>query len=134
MEGEGVAAEAAEQGEAQAPVEFQCAVCFEELGVEEIAKMPCCFREASTTNLCMSCVQVICEQGIDGRLGKCPKCGSWVSMAAGGVISAGAIAGTCTMQAKELADPARRLCDMCVIGRTVALRYECQRTEPGRLA
>ena len=58
MEGAGGAAGADDEGAAKAAFVFQCAVCYEDLGMADLAKMPCCFREESTTNLCRSCVQV----------------------------------------------------------------------------
>jgi hypothetical protein len=37
---------------------FQCAVCYEDHNLGELARMPCCFVEGSSTNFCKSCVQV----------------------------------------------------------------------------
>mmetsp|Transcript_29366 Transcript_29366/g.73774 ORF Transcript_29366/g.73774 Transcript_29366/m.73774 type:complete len:219 (-) Transcript_29366:133-789(-) len=125
--GEEVAA--APTGAAGSGGDFACAVCYEETALAERVEMPCCFREGSTVQFCRRCVQVICRSGIDGRMGKCPSCTSWITWEGGRVVTPDNVAGTCRccMQPKTLVDPERHLCEACLLGQTFALRYRCSR-------
>lgn len=59
---------------------FCCAICStEDIPIETRAVLPCCGTIGSSLQYCRRCIEVIIERGIEGRLGKCPTCNSWLS-------------------------------------------------------
>lgn len=73
--------------------------------------------------------QVICRTGLEGRLGRCPSCASWITLDGDTVVTTRDVAGTCRccLQQRTLAEVQRRLCEGCLLGQTFALRYQCDR-------
>ena len=115
-------------GAAGAPDGFTCAVCYEDYGAENRAILPCCGKVESTVQYCKRCIEIIVEQGFGGTVGRCPTCSQLISIQ-GGVITGGHIVSSCRMcmQERPIADSRSVLCEMCVLGRSFTMRYECER-------
>jgi hypothetical protein len=115
-------------GAGAAPGGFTCAVCYEDYGAENRAILPCCGKVESTVQYCKRCIEIIVEQGFGGTVGRCPTCSQLISIQ-GGVITGGHIVSSCRMcmQERPIADSRSVLCEMCVLGRSFTMRYECER-------
>ena len=88
---------------AKTMTKLQCAICFDETGIEEdesgenaisnrirFVYFPCCepdedddsaHHSANAMNVCMSCILVLTTATTDGsaRVGRCPRCRGWIS-------------------------------------------------------
>lgn len=109
---------------------FCCAICStEDIPIETRAVLPCCGTIGSSLQYCRRCIEVIIERGIEGRLGKCPTCNSWLSEKNDQFVTPESRAARCTMctQEKVIADVGRVRCEACVIGGRYPFQYECNR-------
>ena len=115
-------------GAGAAPGGFTCAVCYEDYGADKRAVLPCCGKVESTVQYCKRCIEIIVEQGFGGTVGRCPTCSQLITIQ-GGVITGGHIVASCRMcmQERPIADSRSVLCEMCVLGRSFTMRYECER-------
>lgn len=143
-----------------------CSICFEEAGSIPndgllgsnfsdnkpsrgltFAFLPCCGsegrEETSTTKVCTVCILLLTQPTSDGdaRIGRCPRCRSWIAVqtsssssphAADGIPSLNIrpvrLAGKCDVcnQVKETLVENDNVCDACFLGRRFPLLYECE--------
>ena len=112
------------------PSQFQCAICLEDDVQGSPVMMPCCGRAAlsSTTQFCRRCIEIICEQS-RVKVGMCPRCRSYYSIAQDGSVTLADNIGRCRLCQQDriiiTTDPAP-LCSACVMGQRVMLRYQCE--------
>jgi hypothetical protein len=70
--------ENSENGDEREP--FSCAVCYEEFPEHDRAVLPCCGTRESTVQYCRRCIEIIIERGIEGNLGRCPTCSTFLTV------------------------------------------------------
>mmetsp|Transcript_10009 Transcript_10009/g.23869 ORF Transcript_10009/g.23869 Transcript_10009/m.23869 type:complete len:211 (+) Transcript_10009:358-990(+) len=107
---------------------YQCSICLETgLTGDKLAVMPC-HSNAPSLRYCYSCVEKICRNGFEGKLGKCPTCATWISVDGNNVQLANTD-GWCRQCVSygPLQDPDGKLCNECVLGHSLSLSYECSR-------
>lgn len=125
-----------------------CAVCMEEETAPDdedasnriiFAKLPCCGKAnaTSTVQICTCCIILLSSPTSDGssRVGKCPRCRSWIVIATPEdttpapelVITTVQAAGQCRVcnQVKDHLVEEDAVCDACFFGRRYPLLYEC---------
>jgi hypothetical protein len=102
--------------------QLECACCL--TPQPQLATLPCCEREGSSTSFCYPCLVIICQDGV----GKCPKCRSYITCHNGEVTKAEAKfrCRTCR-QLKIIVDPRSSRCDACSMGQRHCFTYECSR-------
>ena len=124
------------------PPTLYCAICFDDVQAFQTSgvtfcDLPCCGshgREArSTTKICTACMLLLSSptsSSDDARVGRCPRCRSWLLVKdAALTIAPLDKAGKCRVcnQVKEhLVQDDDDVCDACFLGRTRPLFYECK--------
>jgi hypothetical protein len=112
---------------------FNCGICLQDLPLNDMARMPCCFTESSTLQYCKFCISAVAALGLGGQLGRCPSCSSTFTIHAG--VAVACDSGKCRMccQARKIVNPVKGLCEKCVLGSSFAFRYECSRCHRGQI-
>ena len=107
---------------------FSCAICLNNLSLNDRIFMPCCGVEGSTIQYCKFCIETIATHGVNG-FGKCPTCSSWYTIRNNSVVKLGSIVAECHMcrQHREIVDNNRVLCDKCLLGSELTFEYVCER-------
>jgi hypothetical protein len=115
--------------ESSAAENFTCAICLQDYPFTDRRKMPCCGVDNATIQYCIHCLEIIARTGVHNRIGKCPTCPSYFELVNGQPVSQRNVPQTCRMcmQLKEIADPRRELCELCLLGSAYQFRYECDR-------
>jgi hypothetical protein len=82
---------------ADSSAECSCAVCYEDFVDKDRAVLPCCGTRESTVQYCRRCIEIIIERGIDGNLGRCPTCSTYLQKSGGVFKVFDQTAGRCRM-------------------------------------
>lgn len=111
---------------------FSCAICWETVNLTDRVTMPCCGQDSSSIQYCRQCLVVISEQGIEGKIGKCPTCSDYFTFENGEIRSQHDVPVECTIckQFKTVVVQLREgfsLCPPCVLGSRHMFHYECDR-------
>ena len=124
---------------------LHCAICFDEADDESSSKkstitfayLPCCGangkEETSTTKICTACILLLSSSTSDpdSRIGRCPRCRSWIAVSTKDIphlsIEAVTNAGQCQIcnQTKSHLVEHAAVCDACFLGLRRPLLYEC---------
>lgn len=94
--------------------------------------MPCCGQESSTIQYCRQCLVVIAQNGIEGRIGKCPTCSDYFTFEEGEIKTQSEVPTECSIckQMRTVVIHLQEgfaLCPPCVLGSRHMFNYECER-------
>ena len=97
----------AKSQDADATAGLSCAICYEDFAIQDRAILPCCGTRESTVQYCRRCIEIVIERGIDGNMGRCPTCSTYLVKSGGTFKICEQVAGRCRMcmQQKVIADP-----------------------------
>ena len=136
VSGEAAAANGPATARSGHPEVVPCLICHDDVQPgDPVMSRPCCFRQQSTVQICLGCIDVIfadtmLEGGqrgssrIASTVGRCPICRAYLRRSAAGHVAVLHSVGRCASCAQVRVLINGEWCDACAHG--TPMRYECE--------